>query len=389
MRTVFYLFLLLFAFKSFAQKDAHLITRLSFTKNSGGVVFINAQIKGISDTLTFILDTGSSGVSVDSTTCANNHLLLSRGDTSVMGIGGIEKVPVINNRSLMINALEVNNLSFRVYNYIPLSEIYGTKIDGVLGYDFFCNYIIKIDYDLQMVEIFSKGKIKYPKGGFILHTGNNTLPIYHTEIKDNRKIIFPFFMDTGAGLPVLLNDDFIKDSGLMTSNKKVFITRAAGFGGKKEVRETIIKRIKLGPYFFYKVPAFLFNDNNNITQYPFSGGLLGSEFLKKFNLVINYDKNEFYLKPNSYFDEPFDYGYSGVVILLKNDKIIVDNVVDQSPGALAGLIEGDEILGIDHNFSGDLDFFKQQLQDFQHPHILFIKRNGDLFSYTIKPISIL
>jgi hypothetical protein len=389
MRTGFYFFLLLLSSVTFGQKKATILTKLPFTRHSGGVVMINAQLSGVPDTLTFILDTGSGGISIDSSLCAINRLLLTEGDTVVLGIGGSEAIPMVLHQSLFVSSLEIKNLDFRVYNYSALSEIYGTQIDGVLGYDFFSKYIININYDDQTVEILSKGNIKYPSGGFVLHTGNNTLPINKTELKGKRKIVFPLFLDTGAGLPLLLNDNFVKDSSLLNANKKVFTTRAAGFGGKKQVLETVIKKVKLGPYSFYNVPTFLFNDNEHITQYPYSGGLLGSELLQKFNIIINYEKKEFFLKPNTQFDAPFDYGYSGAIIIVRNNKIIVEDVVENSPAAISGISVGDEIIGVDNNLTGDLEAVKLLFQDYHRQHFVIIKRYGELMSFTLKPISIL
>lgn len=390
MRVGFCFFVLLFLFSfSFGQKKATSLVKIPFTKHSGGVVLVNAKISGIPDTLAFILDTGSGGVSIDSGLCANYGLLLSENDTIVSGIGGTKSLPLLVDQALFFSSLEIKDLAFRVYNYQSLSEIYGTRIDGVLGYDFFSKYIININYDYQTIDILSKGNIKYPSGGFVLHTGNNTLPLNKILIKDKRSLRFPLFLDTGAGLSLLLSDVFVKDSAILYNNKKVFTTRATGFGGRKQVREAVIKKIKLGPYSFYNVPAFLFNDEEYITQYPYSGGLLGSEILQKFNIIINYEKNEFFLKPNSHFDEPFDYGYSGAVIIVRNNKIIVEDVVEESPADIAGLLVGDEIVAVDNNFLGDLDIIKQLFQDFHKEHFILIKRAGELMSLTIKPISIL
>src|ERR1017187_6859442 len=57
----------------FAQKNsnntAKLITQVPFTTFTGGVVVIRAQLVGYPDTLNFIMDTGSGGISLDSITC--------------------------------------------------------------------------------------------------------------------------------------------------------------------------------------------------------------------------------------------------------------------------------------------------------------------------------
>ena len=50
-------------------RDAVLITRFPFKQYYGGVVVVSARLEGVPDTLQFILDTGSAGISLDTSTC--------------------------------------------------------------------------------------------------------------------------------------------------------------------------------------------------------------------------------------------------------------------------------------------------------------------------------
>ena len=61
-----------------AQKssgNAKLITQIPFTTFTGGVVVVRAQLVGYPDTLNFIMDTGSGGISLDSTTCIRLNIM--------------------------------------------------------------------------------------------------------------------------------------------------------------------------------------------------------------------------------------------------------------------------------------------------------------------------
>ncbi|HEU5364293.1 MAG TPA: signal protein PDZ, partial [Hanamia sp.] len=50
------------------EKPAKFITSFPFKQLSGGVILLKAQFNNITDTFNFILDTGSGGISLDSTT---------------------------------------------------------------------------------------------------------------------------------------------------------------------------------------------------------------------------------------------------------------------------------------------------------------------------------
>ena len=49
--------------------EAKLLARVPFKQFSGGVMIIKACFENVKDSLNFILDTGSGGISLDSSTC--------------------------------------------------------------------------------------------------------------------------------------------------------------------------------------------------------------------------------------------------------------------------------------------------------------------------------
>ncbi len=133
-------------------------------------------------------------------------------------------------------------------------------------------------------------------------------------------------------------------------------------GGKKRMMITVIKEIKLGPYRFRKVPTYILDDEYNATSYPFLGGLLGNEILRRFNMVINYKKKEIHLLPNSHFRESFEYTYTGMSIYYGDGKIFIDDVIPGSPADKAKFKVDDIIVSIDNNFSNNINQYKDLLQ---------------------------
>src|SRR6187402_2379568 len=79
---------------------AKLITRFPFKQYSGGIMIVRARLGDIPDTLNFILDTGSGGISLDSTTCDYFQLKPTPSDTTIKGMGGEKKVSFMFNQRL-------------------------------------------------------------------------------------------------------------------------------------------------------------------------------------------------------------------------------------------------------------------------------------------------
>ena len=333
--------------EEFIRPPAKFITKFSFTQLTGGIVIVKGLLDDIPDSLNFILDTGSSGISLDSTTVEELHLFRQKSNFTVKGIGGIRNVDFTYNHTLHFPNLPVEKLDFHINDYELLSNIYGIRIDGIIGASFFKRYIVKIDYDHFIVEIFSIGYIKYPKGGYIVHPTFQSLPASKQHIKDLEEVEGNFIIDCGAGLNALLSQDFIDEHFNLAKDKKIFTTLNDGVGGKKRMNLTVIQSIQFGPYRFKKVPIYIFDDETNITDYPLYGGLIGNDIMRRFNVILNYADGVFYFKPNMHFIDRFDYSYIGFNLYVINGEIKVMDIITGSPGDKAGLKNEDILLGME------------------------------------------
>lgn len=349
---------------------------------------IRACFDNIKDTMNFILDTGSGGISLDSSTCSEFHIPTVQTDTSITGIAGVRKVHFVFDKSLKLPGLKVPGLNFHINNYEVLSSVYGEKIDGIIGYSFLSRYIVKIDFDSLQIEIYSPGNITYPRKGTLLYPIFTSLPIQYMQVKDKRKVPFNFYFDTGAGLCLLMSERFVKDSAILLKKRKPRTTQAEGMGGMLKMRLTVVKELKLGPYHFHRVPAFLYDDNNNVTSYPFTGGLVGSDILRRFNLILNYPARTIHLQPNSHYNDQFDYAYTGLGIYYLNGKNIVVDVIKDSPAEKGGFKIDDEIISVGNNFSGNIQQYKNMLQVPNQKLTVIVKREKELLQLTLKTKSI-
>lgn len=368
---------------------AQWLTSFPFTQYSGGVMVVKAKLNNVADSLHFILDTGSGGISLDSATCAQLHIEVSPTDTVITGMGDSHKVNFAFNRSLSFPGLTVDNLNFHINDYEVLTSVYGQKIDGIIGYTFLRRYILKINFDRLMIEVYTPGEMDYPKHGELLKPLFTALPIQELRIEDKRKMDFNFFFDTGAGLCLLLSERFAADSGIIRNKRKPVLTQAEGMGGKLQMRLTVVKKVQLGRFKFRNVPTYLYQDDYNVTAYPYVGGLLGNDLLRRFNLIINYPNRAIHLLPNTHFNDPFDYAYTGMATYFVDGAIVVDDVIAGSPADKAGIKKDDIILSVNNNFSNNIMQYKDILQATREKIKLIIRRNDQLLQLTLKPQSIL
>ena len=364
------------------------LTHLHFTQLTGGVILLRGHLVGYPDTLNFILDTGSGGISLDSSTADYLKLKPVPSDRTIRGIAGIRTVSFVNNQKLKLGTITIDSLDFHINNYDILTAVYGERIDGIIGYSVLKRFIFKIDYDSSRIDIYSKGTLKYPRGGYLLKPLIATLPIQSARVKDDRTVQTRFLYDIGAGLCMMLSSDFVEDSMILHKKRKLYYKEAEGLGGKIDMQMTVIKEVKIGPYRFRNVPIYIFKDDYNVTSYPFLGGLIGNDILRRFNCILNYDKRDFYLTPNSHFLESFDYSYSGIELYFINGEIIVGDVAEGSPAQASGLQEGDVVIAINKVFNQNLTQLKVALQNAGDKVKIIVRRKGELkvFDFRIRTI---
>ncbi len=375
--------------EEFIEPVSRLLTRISFTQLTGGVVILNAQLDDFPDTLHFILDTGSSGISLDSGTVAYLKLKPEASDRTIRGIAGIKKVGFLYNRKLRFPNLTVDSLNFHVNDYSVLTSVYGDQIDGIIGYSLLSRYILKIDYDSLKIDICSKGTIRYPRGGYLLKPIISTLPVQFARIKDETTYNVRFLHDIGAGVCLMLSQDFVDDSSLIQKKRKLWPKDGEGIGGKISMNLTVIKELKLGPYRFRNIPTYIFEDTYNVTSYPYLGGLIGNDILRRFNVIFNYAKRDIHLVPNSHFRDQFDYSYSGIELYFIDGQIEMGAVAKGSPAELAGIKQGDIVVAVNNDFSQNFNKYKSAILSLNSKVKLILRRDGGLIQVEMKVKSIL
>ena len=360
--------LLLLCGKLHAQDNdfppARLLTSFRFEQLSGGIIVLHATLNNLPDTLNFILDSGSGGISLDTLTALYYKLPIEPSDRTVRGIGGIKPIQYYKNGTLHFPGLDVTNLDFHINDYEILTSVYGLRVDGIIGYSFLRRYIVALDYDKQMMSVYTPGAYKYPKNGTVLKPSFASIPITTHQVQDERTNLLNLYFDTGAGLCVLLSERLMKDSAFLSKNKKSVNTQVEGLIGKINMRLTTMKKMRIGRYKFSKVPIHVYDDSLNVLGYPSVAGLLGSDLLRRFNIVFNYPERLIHLSPNSHMRDAFDYSYTGMNYYFIDGKVVITEIQQGSPAEQAGLMPGDVIFGIENNFSNNINQYKLLLQ---HP----------------------
>jgi hypothetical protein len=375
--------------EEFVPEPSVFITKFPFKMLTGGIITFKAKVSNYNDSLNFILDTGSGGISLDSSTAQRIKIPTAESDRTIRGIAGIKKVRFAYNHTLHLPGLQVDSLNFHINDYEILSSVYGEKIDGIIGYSFLARYIVRVNYDSMQIAVHTKGSMKYPRGGWLLRPILSNIPVTSASIRDELEVGGRFYFDTGAGMCVLLSNEFVEDSAFLRPKSKWYDSQAEGLGGRAPMKQGVLRQIKLGPYKFRNVPAYTFDDQYNITSYPYLGGLIGNDLLRRFNLIINYDRRDIHLLPNKHFRDQFDYSYTGLGMYYVDGVIKILDVMKGSPAEKAGFKEQDIVMAVRNDFSQNIQTYKNLMQHPGEKVKVLVYRDGEPVVLTLRVMNLL
>lgn len=299
------------------QKQGNITIPFKWVNN---LILIPVKINGVE--LTFLLDSGV------------NETLLFSIDNKEVNLKNVEKIKFsgLGEDNEIEGLKSINNLVsvgesytdtiHTVYIFlddgINFSDNIGVPVNGILGYQFFKNYPIQIDFLSEKITIIQKpGTLSRKKrrySSFPISIDLNK-PYINANIEiSKQKEEMKLLLDTGNSDAIWLFPSLIPNYVNKQPSIPDFLGR--GFNGDIEGRRTRIHQFGLGDFQFDK-PIVALPDVQSIQHLNLvkgRKGSIGNEILRRFSLIFNYPENEIYLKKNRNYNDPFYFNKSGLEI---------------------------------------------------------------------------
>jgi hypothetical protein len=314
------------------------------------IIKLNINNKG---PFNFILDTGvglmliTDPKLVDSIDIQNKRTIkiagLGEGDDYEAYITSALNIDIPGLQSYDIGAAILKKDHFGLSNYA------GMRIHGLLGYEFFANLAVKIDFTDSTLSVSRPKDMRFFTKGAKIHMGLedrkpyvNALVTFPNGNKTNNKLV----LDLGAGHPLSL-ENMIKKHGV----PEQFIAANLGVGltGPIDGFLSRVKELDISKFKIKNVITSFPEDNPNTPAGVPRDGNLGMGILKRFTIIIDYPDSALYLKPGPNTDLPFEHDMTGMEYYSAGDKldhIIISRVEPGSPADEIGLEKDDEILAV-------------------------------------------
>lgn len=375
-----------FRLPKYKKKD-----RISF-QLLNNLVVIPVTVNG--KELNFILDTGAKHSLLFSLSEIDSLEIKNVTPIKIRGLGGgstIDALKSANNTVQVGQALDRNHTLYVIFDEsINFSPRMGIPIHGVLGFEFFKDFVVKTIYSKESLVFYDPKEYKDQNcrkcESFQLTLKDDkpymNLDIFHKTSEEEVTLL----IDSGSSDALWLFDEDV----VIDKVSKNYFDDFLGFGisGGIYGKRSKLNELGLGSFSFQRVNVAFPNPEatEKIVMYDQRDGSLGGEILKRFTVITNYPAKQITLKKNRFYKDPFYYNMAGIVVehdgavtvnsfvdskntfsLEPEDnnasnaieikvnpilnfflapRYIVAELRDGSPAALAGIMLGDEVVSI-------------------------------------------
>jgi predicted aspartyl protease len=259
-----------------------------------GHIVVRLSIRGRG--LDFLLDTGSANITLDPAVAHDIGLSVTKKGVSSQNAGrfdtGVAIVPQID-----IGQLHMHNAAVAI---LPLAFEEGeVKTVGLLGFDFLCESGITIDYEHHEVVAERYGTYTPPQAPHVIAlTIRLGAQVPMTSVNVNGAIAERIMLDTGAAGPFMLFDFFARrHPEALPEGLGDHSVAFRGAGGAFDAKTVTLDTFRLGNVNFTHFTGYRVT---SAASYTFDqDGVIGPDFLKFFDVHLDYPNGMIYLVPNA------------------------------------------------------------------------------------------
>jgi hypothetical protein len=314
-------------------------------------IYVMAKLNG-QGPFRFLCDTG--GANILTPELATRLGLKQEGTLQGRGVGEkSEDVGLTRVDTLEVGGAKLREQLFAVFPLRSVSGVEGIGLDGLVGYEIFKRFVVRIDYEKSMLTLTLPSAFRYTGAGTAVpFTFNDHIPQVEGAIDG---IEGRFDIDTGSRASLDLLAPFVEKNGLEARYAPKFeATTGYGVGGPARSLVSRAKLLRLGAVEVTDVVTELSSQKKGAFTDIYVAGNVGGGVLKRFNITFDYGKQRLIFERNANDAKPDVYDRAGMWLNLSGDAFEVMDVVAGGPAAEAGLKVGDRVLAIDGRPVGQL-----------------------------------
>lgn len=296
-----------------AQISKSPVDTIPFELGADNRLYVTVYINGQDDRpLRFLLDTGATDVVLNSNSPRTEGLAAFTGSVENNSANSVETIPSTESSQVVrMGSRAISGLKLIAIPYPP------DAWDGVLGLSYLRNFDVRIDYRRKSIFLYELGdgqkaasdkavrlKMDYRLGD----PGESGVPVVPVGVRvGGVDYLVSVEVDTGSDRVFDLNTPFVRRNGLLGTQKPFAISRIAGtVKDGDELQNVYFDSVKLGDALTLpRIPGAFSTVTTGVQASDAMDGVLGNNFLQRFNQLYDFKNNYLYLEVNDRLYTPF------------------------------------------------------------------------------------
>ena len=276
-------------------QKSKLVGTFPFEVKNGSII-VTVKINDNTQLVKLLFDTGADGMAIRKT-LADSLSLQTTYSRQTNVVGGQMQVNISSGNTIYLtDSLTLKNRNIAIFEHMG-------SADGILGIGLANSYITEVNFDKQVISLYTLGIHEYKDKGA-------TLPISHLRglvmvpsslnLTGKKAITGNFIMDTGANYHLILFSRYVRKNRLLLS------------GFKPEGQASTVSMGHSTPVFYGKAYEFRIGDNIVLNDMPITlqsstgedttpegwpDGSIGVQVFNQFNFTIDLLSKKLHLTP--------------------------------------------------------------------------------------------
>lgn len=305
---------------------------------ANNLIIIPVELNGVQ--LSFILDTGVGSTILFSIDKRKSLELKNASKIYLRGLGNEAPAEAIKSTSNILkigNAYSDDHTVYMIFDEsMNFSPLMGFPVHGIIGYDFFKKFILNINYSKGVIKVYDPISYKYKKCKRCYQTdlnldNNRKRPMIKAKYKTDKGLVdVNLLLDSGSSSALWLFEN--PDIGITVPEESFGDFLGKGFNGDIYGKKTKVEGLSIGDFEIKQVTAS-FPDSLYIQGISLKTrqGSIGGSVLKRFNMIIDYPNKKITYKKNRFFNKPFHYNMSGLIIQHNGVRIAKNYNIRRGP----------------------------------------------------------
>jgi hypothetical protein len=354
--------------------DASGVSRIPFDLVNNHI-YVDGSVDG--KRARFLLDTG--GVNLLTPAAAKKFGIVGEGKLAASGVGDQRAdLAFAHAGEVRVGAATLAKPVFYIVDLGALAEVEGVAFDGLVGYEMFRRFGVKIDYERGELTL-SEARVFSPPAGAdpIPFEFKDRIPIINGSLGN---LPMRISIDTGSRSSLTLNAPFVREHDLVRMYHAAPSSICGwGVGGPSFENPARLPTLQIGNQRIDGIAGDLYTGDKGSEADPDLTGNLGGGVLRRFTVAFDYANKKMYLAPNAEFGKADAFDRSGLWLLGDGDALKVADVAGDSAAERAGVHVDDRISTINDAAisTKSLADWRQQLRELPPGTRLVVKIQRD------------